>query len=411
MEKHEVLLVDDEANILKSLRRVLLREEYEVHTASSGQEGLRVMKAHPMDLVVSDQMMPGMTGVAFLQQVRERWPDTVRIMLTGRGEIDTVIAAINDVGVYRFLTKPIENEDFRMTIRSALRQRDLASENRRLMERIARQNAQLRELNERLEERVQERTEELRRSEEKRREMELELLQQSKLADIGMLASGIAHNLKTPLTVLSGRLQLLKYTCPGEVEKADVMLRQVNTMNSIIENMIHKSRQEQQEEEQALDVNELLKEELTFFQANLEFKHKIEKDYLFAEHLPLVRGVYSDFAQSLMNIVKNAMDAMHDSEEKKLTVRTGLEDGFIRIVISDTGCGIPKEHTPKLFSPFFTTKPMSGEQRGDEPTGTGLGLSSAYQLLSKYRAKIEAESEVGVGTTFTVKIPVKACEP
>jgi len=102
---------------------------------------------------------------------------------------------------------------------------------------------------------------------------------------------------------------------------------------------------------------------------------------------------------------------MHDSEEKKLTVRTGLEDGFIRIVISDTGCGIPKEHTPKLFSPFFTTKPMSGEQRGDEPTGTGLGLSSAYQLLSKYRAKIEAESEVGVGTTFTVKIPVKACEP
>ena len=291
MEKHKILLVDDEVNILKALRRVLFRQKCEVYTASSGPEGLRVMEAHPVDLVVSDQRMPDMTGVAFLQQVRERWPDTIRIILTGHGEIDTVIAAINDGGVYRFLTKPIENEDFRVTIRNALHQRDLTLENQRLMERIERQNAQLRELNERLEERVQERTEELRSSEEKRREMELELLQQSKLADIGMLASGIAHNLKNPLTVLSGGLQLLKYTCPEKVERADVMLRQVDTMNSIIDNMMHKSRQEQQEE-QELDLNKLLKEELTFFQLNLDFKHKIKKEYLFAENLPLIRGVY-----------------------------------------------------------------------------------------------------------------------
>jgi signal transduction histidine kinase len=156
-----------------------------------------------------------------------------------------------------------------------------------------------------------------------------------------------------------------------------------------------------------LDLNTLLRDELTFFEANLEFKHKIKKEYHFAENLPAIRGVYSDFSQRLMNMVKNAMDAMHDSKEKKLTVRTDVEDGFIRIVLSDTGCGIPQAHIPKLFSPFFTTKPVSGKQQGDEPTGTGLGLSSAYQLLSPYGAKIAVESEEGGGTTFTVRIPVK----
>ena len=407
MEKHKVLLVDDEINVLKALRRTLFREPYEIFTASGGSEGLRVMEMHPIDLVISDQMMPGMTGVAFLQQVRERWPDTIRIMLTGQSSMDAAVTAINEGEVYRFLTKPIENKDLRMTIQSALHHRDLIRENRQLMERIERQNTQLMEWNERLEERVQERTEELKKSEEKRREMELELLQQAKLADIGMLASGIAHNLKNPLTVLSGRLQLLQFTRPEEAEKAGVMLRQVDIMNSIIENMMHKSRQEQEQDEQLLDLNKLLRDELTFFQANLKFKHKIEKEYHFAKNLPAIRGVYSDFSQSLMNMVKNAMDAMHDSQEKKLTVRTGFEDGSIHISISDTGCGIPQEHIPELFSPFFTTKPLSGKQQGDKPTGTGLGLSSAYQLLSKYGAKIAVESEEGVGTTFTVRIPVE----
>jgi signal transduction histidine kinase len=408
MEKHKILLVDDEKNILKALRRTLFREPCELFTASGGSEGLRVMEMHPIDLVISDQMMPRMTGVAFLQQVRERWPDTIRIMLTGQSSIDAAVSAINDGEVYRFLTKPIENEDFRMTIRSALRHRDLIQENRQLLERIERQNTQLMEWNEHLEERVRERTDALSKSEEKRREMELELLQQAKLADIGMLASGIAHNLKNPLTVLSGRLQLIQRINPDiEKEKVDIMLRQVDAMNSIIENMMHKSRQEQEQDEQLLDLNTLLRDELTFFEANLEFKHKIKKEYHFAENLPAIRGVYSDFSQSLMNMVKNAMDAMHDSKEKKLTVRTDVEDGFIRIVLSDTGCGIPQAHIPKLFSPFFTTKPVSGKQQGDEPTGTGLGLSSAYQLLSPYGAKIAVESEEGGGTTFTVRIPVK----
>ena len=408
MKKHKVLLVDDEVNILKALRRTLSREPCELFTASGGSEGVRIMEKHPIDLVVSDQMMPGMTGVAFLQQVRERWPDTIRIMLTGQSSIDAAVSAINDGEVYRFLTKPIENEDFRMTIRSALRHRDLIQENRRLMERIERQNTQLMEWNEHLEERVRERTEALSKSEEKRREMELELLHQAKLADIGMLASGIAHNLKNPLTVLSGRLQLIQRINPDiEKEKVDIMLRQVDAMNSIIENMMHKSRQEQEQDEQLLDLNKLLSDELTFFEANLEFKHKINKEYHFAENLPAIRGVYSDFSQSLMNMVKNAMDAMHDSKEKKLTVRTDVEDGFIRIVLSDTGCGIPQAHIPKLFSPFFTTKPVSGKQQGDEPTGTGLGLSSAYQLLSPYGAKIAVESEDGEGTTFTVRIPLE----
>ena len=105
-----LLLVDDEENILAAMRRVLRREGYRILTAGSGQEGLELLAANPVDVIVSDQRMPNMSGVEFLRQARAMYPETVRIVLSGYTELQSITDAINEGAIYKFLTKPWEDE-------------------------------------------------------------------------------------------------------------------------------------------------------------------------------------------------------------------------------------------------------------------------------------------------------------
>jgi response regulator RpfG family c-di-GMP phosphodiesterase len=127
-----VLVVDDEGEILYSLRG-LLRKDYEFHTAQSGYEALRVLERVPIDVVVADQRMPEMTGVDFLSQVRARYPDVTRLLLTGYADLPAVIGAINQGQVFRYLTKPWDTEELRLVLRKAVEQHDQMAERRRLL--------------------------------------------------------------------------------------------------------------------------------------------------------------------------------------------------------------------------------------------------------------------------------------
>jgi len=137
--------------------------------------------------------------------------------------------------------------------------------------------------------------------------------------------------------------------------------------------------------------------------ANPFFKHNIRTELAWG-NLPLYRGIYAHFSQSLGNLIKNAIDAMYASEQKVLSVRTGVQNNAIFIRIADTGHGIPKERMLKIFNPFFTTKPLTASD--ERPTGTGLGLSSAKEMISSYGGEIFAESQVGRGSIFTVSLPI-----
>jgi signal transduction histidine kinase len=247
--------------------------------------------------------------------------------------------------------------------------------------------------------------------EEKEREMQIELMQHSKLASIGMLAAGIAHNVNVPLQGISNHIELLKMT-REDVPYLDSMLEQVQRISAIINNMLYKSRQEQNTNKQHVDLNQLLAEELRFLDADLTFKHDFQKNYEFDPNLPKIYGIYSDFSQGLLNIVKNAIDAMHSAEVKQLGVKTkALEDGQILVEVQDSGQGIPQKILDKIFDPFFTTKPPAGEQKEHEPTGTGLGLSTTYQLLKKYDARFDIDSEMGQGTTFRIFLNANGGKP
>ncbi|HPF39679.1 MAG TPA: response regulator [Phycisphaerae bacterium] len=145
-----VLLVDDEASILKSLTRLLRREPYEIITADSGQAALDLLGARTVHLVISDYRMPKMTGTELLERVRDLYPDTIRMILSGYAEINAIIRAINDGAIYRFLTKPWNDEELKLSVLRALEQHELLAENKRLVERIRIQNEQLVKANERL---------------------------------------------------------------------------------------------------------------------------------------------------------------------------------------------------------------------------------------------------------------------
>ena len=163
----QVLLVDDEENILKSLQRILMDEEFEVHTAASAEQGIAALKELVnVGLIVSDQRMPGMNGSEFLQYCRETVPDALRILLTGYSDVSATIDAINKGGAYRYISKPWNDDELVQTIRDAVRQYALLMENRRLNELVRQQNEELQEWNRSLKGRVLEQTTAIRQKNE-----------------------------------------------------------------------------------------------------------------------------------------------------------------------------------------------------------------------------------------------------
>ncbi|MGP1676333.1 MAG: HD domain-containing phosphohydrolase [Burkholderiales bacterium] len=157
-----LLCVDDEPNIVAALKRLFRPHGYRVLTAQSGADGLSILAGEAVDLVISDMRMPEMDGAQFLQQVRERWPDSVRVLLTGYADIASTVEAINKGEIYRYLSKPWNDQEVLLVVRHGIERRRLERENRRLEELTRKQNVDLQQLNTGLEALVEQRTAEIR---------------------------------------------------------------------------------------------------------------------------------------------------------------------------------------------------------------------------------------------------------
>lgn len=160
----KLLFVDDEPNVLKALKRLFRSDEYLVHLAENGPAGLEILSQQRIDLIISDMRMPQMDGAEFLTRAAERWPDTVRILLTGYADIESTIAAVNNGKIYGYCSKPWEDNELKILVNHALEQKRLREERQQLFDIINHQNQQLKELNTSLEEKVEKRTEQLRKS-------------------------------------------------------------------------------------------------------------------------------------------------------------------------------------------------------------------------------------------------------
>lgn len=203
-----LLFVDDEENILSSLKRLFRSTGYELFFANSGASGLQIMQQHPVDLVISDMRMPEMDGAEFLSHVARQWPDTMRILLTGQADLQTTIKAINSGQIYFYISKPWDDNDIKLVIRQAIEHKFLEEERHRLLALTRKQNEELTELNANLEKKVLKRTKELRKA--------LEFLEKAHKT--------LQNNYDTTIRVFSNLIELSEDTIAGHSHRVAEMV-------------------------------------------------------------------------------------------------------------------------------------------------------------------------------------------
>ncbi len=232
-----------------------------------------------------------------------------------------------------------------------------------------------------------------------RKQMEDQMAQTEKLASLGTLSAGVAHEFNNPLGIMLGFTEILLDRIPAgtkEHELLETIERQGLNAKKIVENLMSFSRTPSRHDE-FTDVNEDLANILQVVQNTL-FTKRIEVETKFAKDLPQVRGDASELQQVFLNIINNAAGAMPGGG--RLTVMTKINpySNMVEVIFADTGTGIPKEVADQIFDPFFTTKEVG--------KNTGLGLSVSYGIVRTHGGYIDVESAVGVGTTVRVDLPV-----
>jgi two-component system NtrC family sensor kinase len=239
-----------------------------------------------------------------------------------------------------------------------------------------------------------------------RKSLEKQLINTEKLASLGTLAAGVAHEINNPIGIMLGFCDLLlEKAGPGTMEYNDLKTieRQGLHCKSIVERLLSFARISEELEEQC-DVNANVEAVLSVVTHTLSMNN-IKLVSAPADGLQAVRGDSRGLQQVLLNLVSNAIHAMGEGGTLSIITRVGKKPSSVEILVSDTGCGIKKEFLQKIFDPFFTTKKV-----GD---GTGLGLSVSYGIISKYGGSIDCESHTeedspgNAGTVFTVSLPVK----
>jgi PAS domain S-box-containing protein len=237
-------------------------------------------------------------------------------------------------------------------------------------------------------------------------ELETQLTQSEKLSSIGLLAAGVAHEVNTPLAVISSYTQMLTKQLRDDTRLAPVLekiTQQTFRASEIVNGLLNFSRTSGAEFT-AIDLNLLVHDTLVLLEHQYKTAQiRVETDL--SSSLPPVQGNQGKLQQVVLNLLLNAKDAMHGTPDAILRISTEVQSNRILVRIKDSGSGIEREHLHRIFDPFFTTKvkPQPGQHKG-----TGLGLAVTYGIMQEHGGKIAVESEVGVGTIFTLDFPAPA---
>lgn len=372
---YPILFVDDEEMALISLAEQYERE-FTIHTAKSGKEALETLQAHPeIAVIISDQRMPGMTGVEFLAQAKKAVPEAVRMLLTAYTEMDMVIEAINKGNIYRYIAKPYDVADLRCAMLQGIEHYYLIKERDRL---------------------YAEKIETLKR-----------VARTNRLTAIGTLAAGMAHEINNPMVAIYTFLQMLPQKLKEpELDKEylekfyGLSIREAERIQILIRKLLDFSKNGDQDELslKETEIHLILQEVVSLL------KHEASKkentfDLQLASDLPRAKIDSEKIRQVFLNLILNAI---HATRSGKITLTSSFHQdergqGSILVSVTDTGVGISEENLEKLFNPFFTTK---------NAQGTGLGLMICHHIIDQHRGNIDVQSKPGKGTTMTVQIPI-----
>jgi signal transduction histidine kinase len=355
VDKSRILIVDDDRNVPSLLARVLERAGYEVATAPGGEEALGRFAERRPEVVVTDLRMPGMDGREFIRRLLSDYPDVMVLVLTGYGTIPETVELIR-AGVFSVLTKPLRIEDITFMVGKAAAEFRMRQQNR---------------------------------------DLERRLQTSERLAMIGKLAAGVAHELNNPLDGVTRFVKLARDGLPSDSDGHDFLdaaIHGLRRMSSIVKDLLTFSRNVVIEaEEEALE--SLLREAVSQIVAARSGDRLDVRFDLAVPGIRVPRGMFQVF----QNLVSNAADAV--TPEGVIEISARIEDGELLLAVRDNGAGIPEEIRDRVFEPFFTTK---------EPgRGTGLGLSIVARIMERFGGGVSLESEVGRGTTVTVFLPCR----
>ncbi len=399
----DIIMAEDELVSAALLKKILETAGHKVIEAKNGAEAWNLFLKYRTRIVISDWNMPEMTGLDLCEKIRAEESNqyTYIILLTANDNISDIYDAF-DVGVDDYLIKPVESIELIARIRAGERILQL---------------------------------------EENSRRMHSQLLQSEKMASVGQLAAGVAHEINNPTGFVSSNLSTLsgyqkdingliggyrrlisnfkelvpKGGMPASIVDQLDELKELESeidLDFIIEDiddLIGDCREGTErikkividlkdfahpgeDEMTSVDINKGLESTLNVVNNEIKYKAEVIKDL---GAIPLVEGYPQQMNQVFMNILVNAAQAIEERGE--IRVETRSLDGNVEVLISDTGLGIPEENLSKIFDPFFTTKEVG--------KGTGLGMNVAYNIIKKHNGIIDIESTVGKGTTFIIRIP------
>ena len=391
-DQAKILIVDDTPMNLDLLEQELM-DDYEVITATSGEEAIERANAEDPDLILMDWTMPGMSGIEAVKILREieKHKNTQVFMVTAQASMEYQVEGL-EAGADDYIVKPFDPDDLHARIKAGLRigglQKALEKERDVLQQTL-----------------------------DDLRAAEAQLVHSEKMAGLGKLVAGIAHELNNPIGFIYANMGhferyvgVLKGICDKsgvEGEDLEQAQKAFSTLERLIESCsggaqrikeivlgLRTFSRLDEAERKAVDLHEGIDSTLTLIDHHLKDRVTVEKDY---GPLPMVECYAGQLNQVLMNLITNAADAIEG--EGEIVITTRAQDDGVTISVKDSGSGIPDDVKSQIFDPFFTTKEVG--------SGTGLGLSISYGIIEKHGGRIDVDSTVGEGTTFTITLPTK----
>jgi signal transduction histidine kinase len=373
-----ILFVDDDAAILENFRMVL-HGKYDVHTAEGPQEALKLLDTLTFPVMVSDLKMAKMDGIELLQVVKQKHPATIRILLTGHADLESAISAVNKGEVFRFLQKPCPPDLLTRVLKDGLRQYQLVMAERHLWE-----------THQKLADAY----------------LDLGLLSEQQ----ARLIATASHDLRSPLTSIVGFVKLIAKdvgsigACGEKKLKrindklsviSDESERMLRLINELLDNTKPGGLGEEWADEE-VDVRDVIDKAHQSILGRLEEKPGVEVLFDRPDRCPTITASFDKLMQVFVNLLDNAVKFTPEG-----TVRVRLETegrDALRISVEDDGCGIEPDRLPLIFESYHSTDNSNAI--------SGLGLPICKQIIEHYKGTIEAVSEPGAGTTFTVRLPV-----
>ena len=383
----KILIVDDEKIIVELASLLLKKRGFEVFTASNGQECLEQVAKYQPAVVLLDYMMPVLNGLDTLKEITQYHPGTYVIMFTGKGSEDTAVEVMK-AGAADYLQKPFAQNSLQERVDAVLSRRRLDLQNKALLEQRDVLQREIREWNNELEQRVKQKSLELEQAQK-------EIVQAEKLATLGHVIAGMAHDIRNPLNSINLYAELLKSAEPLNVEQAefvDKICVEVERIENILRKMLDSSATYQPLRE-PISLSELLHKTLQDYQSRIRAQH-ISLIAEIDDSCPTINGNLHEFEQVFVNLISNALFEMPDGGVLKVVLNaTG---NHLRIIVQDSGQGIPAGLEKEIFEPFFTTKDK----------GTGFGLSVVRRVIKTYGGTVMVSNTGGLGACFTIDIPI-----